>query len=83
MDGSIELREVNYVFNVSLPHLEHRSLNGFVLEELGRVPESGESLEVPGVEIEILDATETQVLRARLRRTHGAPAEDRGGAGAA
>ncbi len=83
VDGSIELREVNYVFNVSLPHLEHRSLNGFILEELGRVPEAGETLEVPGVEIEILDATETQVLRARLRKTHGAPAEEPGSAGAA
>ena len=78
--GGIELREVNYAFNVSLPHLDHRSLNGFILEELGRVPEIGETLEIPGLRIEVLDATETQVVRARLRKTHAA-AEGIDGAG--
>jgi putative hemolysin len=83
VEGGIELREVNYVFNVSLPHLEHRSLNGFILEEFGRVPEAGETLELPGLQIQILAATETQVLRARLRKTHPAAAEEVEGAGGA
>ena len=69
VDGAIELREVNYAFTLSLPQLEHRSLNGFILEEMGRVPLVGERLELPGLEIEILDASETQVRRARLRKT--------------
>jgi len=76
VQGGVELREVNYAFNVSLPHLEHRSLNGFILEELGRVPESGESIQLPGLEIEIVDASETQVIRARLRRLQHHPAEE-------
>ncbi|HEX7051805.1 MAG TPA: hemolysin family protein [Longimicrobiales bacterium] len=66
--GDADLREVNHVFNASLPQLEHRSLNGFLLEEFGHVPEAGESLERDGIVIEVLDATETQVLRARLER---------------
>ncbi len=81
VEGGVELREVNYAFNVSLPHLEHRSLNGFILEEFGRVPEAGDRMEVPGLEIEILDATETQVVRVRLRKTHAAAAEDLDGGG--
>jgi putative hemolysin len=76
VQGGVELREVNYAFNVSLPHLDHRSLNGFILEELGRVPEKGEKMSLPGLAIEILDATETQVLRARLTRTQPAPADE-------
>ena len=76
VEGGIELREVNYVFNVSLPHLEHRSLNGYLLEELGHVPTAGESLEISGIEIEILEATETQVVRARLTRTHPTTADE-------
>ncbi|HZD03444.1 MAG TPA: transporter associated domain-containing protein, partial [Longimicrobiales bacterium] len=67
-DGGVDLREVNSAFNVSLPHLEHRSLNGFILEELGYVPDTGESIERAGVRIEILEASDTQVLRARLTR---------------
>jgi putative hemolysin len=69
VDAALELREINDRFKVSLPHLEHRSLNGFLLEVLGRVPHAGESLEIPGLHVDIVDATDTQVLRARLRRT--------------
>ncbi len=76
VEGGVELREVNYAFNVSLPHLDHRSLNGFILEEFGRVPDEGERIELPGLEIKVLDATDTQVVRARLTRTHPATAED-------
>lgn len=76
VEGGVELREVNYAFNVSLPHLDHRSLNGFILEELGRVPEPGEKMNLPGLEIEILQATETQVVRARITKTQTAVAEN-------
>ncbi len=66
--GDAHLREINHHFNSALPQLEHRSLNGYLLDELGRVPEPGEKLEREGVRIEVLEASETQVLRARLRR---------------
>jgi putative hemolysin len=66
--GDVDLREINQFFHTAFPQLEHRSLNGYVLEELGRVPDAGEMLEREGVVIEVLDATDTQVLRARLKR---------------
>ena len=71
VDGAAELREINHFLNTSLPELEHRSLNGFLLEELGHVPEVGERLEREGVAIEVVDANDTQVLRARLTRVAG------------
>ena len=64
--GSVDVREINHAFNVTLPRLEHRSLNGLILEELGYVPKPEEMIECYGVTIEILEATETQVLKARL-----------------
>ena len=67
-DASVDLREINYALNLSLPTLEHRSLNGFILEELGYVPQVGETLERGGVHIEVVEATETQVVRAKLTR---------------
>ena len=66
--GEADLREINHIFNTALPQLEHRSLNGYLLEEFGRVPEAGERLERDGIILDVLDATETQVLRVRLRR---------------
>ena len=76
--GSLDLREINYAFNVSLPQLEHRSLNGFIIEELGYVPEKGETLERHGVRIDVVDATETQVVRARLRKLPATDEKDHG-----
>lgn len=83
VDGSADLREINHFFNTSFPLLEHRSLNGYLLEELGRVPEPHEIIEREGVGIEVLGATETQVTRARLfrkpaGRTAGGATEDAG-----
>ena len=68
IEGATELREINYAMNVSLPHLEHRSLNGFLVERLGHVPAPGERVGLAGVDIEIVEASETQILRARLRK---------------
>jgi putative hemolysin len=66
--GDVDLREINHFFNTALPQLEHRSLNGYLLDELGHVPEVGEVLERDGLRVEVLEATETQVRRARIRR---------------
>lgn len=84
-EGDADLREINHYFNTSLPQLEHRSLNGYLLEEIGHVPCAGETIEREGLQIEVLEATETQVVRARLRRLSSVPsgAASRGAAGTA
>jgi CBS domain containing-hemolysin-like protein len=74
-EGGVELKDVNEALDVALPQLEHRSLNGFILEELGRVPTAGEIVDVPGLRIEIVDATDTQVLRTKLVKTQPVGAE--------
>lgn len=67
-EGGVDLREVNEAFNVDLPQDEHRSLNGFILDEFGYVPEEGESLARGGVVMDVVEASETQVVRVRIRR---------------
>jgi len=74
-DAGADIRDLNEALGVDLPNVEHRSLNGFILEELGHVPARGETLERAGVLIDILEATETQVLRARLTRLDPETAE--------
>ena len=66
VDAGIDLRDIDEALDVTLPKAEHRSLNGFILEELGQVPAPGASFERVGVLIEIIEATETQVVRARI-----------------
>jgi putative hemolysin len=75
VEGSADLREINHFFNTAFPQLEHRSLNGYVLDELGYVPKPGEEVEREGIVIRVVEATETQVQRARLIRPVAAGAE--------
>ncbi|MEJ2311711.1 MAG: hemolysin family protein [Gemmatimonadales bacterium] len=79
VDASAELRDINHFFNTSFPDDEHRSLNGYVLHELGRVPARGETTELDGVRIEVLGASDTQITHCRLVRL---PAERREGSDA-
>jgi putative hemolysin len=74
-DGSAEIRHLNVLLGVEFPNVEHRSVNGFILEELGHVPRAGERFDTGGVQVDILEATETQVVRARLTRLDEAPVE--------
>ncbi len=70
--GGAELRDINERFGLALPEDENRSLNGFILEELGRVPEPGTTFEAEGVRVEVVKASDTQVIRARIRRVASA-----------
>ena len=67
-DAGVDVRDINQALGVTLPKLEHRSLNGLILEELGHVPSVGEKLLYDDVRIEIMQATETQVIRAQVTR---------------
>jgi putative hemolysin len=75
-DAGVDLRDLIEALDVPLPETEHRSLNGFILDELGHVPGVGHVLEVEGVRIEVIAASETQVLRARLTRIRAADAPE-------
>ena len=77
VEGQADLREVNHFFKSAFPQLEHRSLNGYLLDELGYVPEAGEQIEREGVVIHIVQASETQVLQARMVRPHAGDEAER------
>ena len=49
VEGGTDLREINHFFNTTFPLLEHRSLNGYLLDELGSVPKEGEEIEREGI----------------------------------
>ena len=72
--GDIEAYERRFIDRVfTLDRLRareimHGSLNGFLLGELGRVPETGEVVEHGDVRIRVVASTDTQVTRARIRR---------------
>ncbi|MGI9039143.1 MAG: hemolysin family protein [Gemmatimonadota bacterium] len=68
VDAGTDLKDINELFGTNLPVQEHRSVNGLLLETLGRVPRAKETIEIEGVRIDVIDAEETQVRRVRMRR---------------
>lgn len=76
VEGSADLREVNHFFNTTFPQLEHRSVNGYLLDELGSVPSEGTEVEREGIVIRVEEASETQVVRVRMTRPHPAGEEE-------
>ncbi len=74
VEGGVDLREINHFFNCTLPVLEHRSLNGYLMQKFGRVPDPRDSVEAEGLKIEVMSSSDTQVTRARITRTPEEPA---------
>jgi CBS domain containing-hemolysin-like protein len=72
VEGGVELREINHFFNCTLPVLEHRSLNGYLMQVFGRVPDPQQSVEVGGIRIEVVSSSDTQVTRAYITRVPNA-----------
>lgn len=60
--------EVNEALDIELPEEEdYETLAGFVLAQLGRFPNVGESFERSGVTFEVTEATDRRVLSVRIQ----------------
>ncbi len=80
VDGMTPLRELNRQLEVELPAGGPRTLNGLILEHLQDIPESGVSLRIGGIALEIVQTQDRKVKTVRLTRAIAAnPNASRGG----
>jgi CBS domain containing-hemolysin-like protein len=64
-DANDELENIG----IELPESDdYDTVSGFVNTTLGRIPETGEEIELPAMRIEILEAEPTRVVRVRITR---------------
>ena len=62
IDGRYNIDDINDELGLQLPEdEEYDTIAGFILANLGHVPESGEILELNGIVFTTLRATETQI----------------------
>ena len=67
VDGRYNLDDINDELGFKLPEdEEYDTVAGFVLANLGHVPNIGEVLEIQGLVITTLKATETQIERLSI-----------------
>jgi len=74
IDGGANIREINRVMHWTLPTDGPKTLNGLVQEHLGTIPEAGTKLEVGEYPIEIIEANENRVKKARILARKGVDA---------
>lgn len=68
VDGSSNLREINRKLDLSLPVEGPKTLNGLILEHFRDIPESGVSVKIAGVPMEIVHTQDRMVRTVRIRR---------------
>ena len=68
IDGMAMLRDINRQLAIELPLDGPRTLNGLILEHLQDIPESGVSLRIAGVPMEIVQTQDRKIKTVRLQR---------------
>lgn len=65
--GRVDLKDVNEVMGSQLPTEETETLGGFIYEQVGRVPTSGESLQVGDIQLTIEQVTGRRIRKVRAK----------------
>ena len=68
VDGSRSLRELNRLLELDFPLDGPKTLNGLILEHLQDIPESGLSVRIGGVAMEIVQARDRRIRMVRIFR---------------
>jgi len=77
IEGVVPVGDLNEVLGVDLPEDEgYDTVAGLIFQELGRIPTPGESLQVDGVYLEVVEADERRIRRIRARRERPAAGSD-------
>ncbi len=66
VDSRISIDDLNHELEVNLPSDEADTLGGFIYEQLGKVPETGETLEASRVRLEILNVDGKRIGKVRV-----------------
>ena len=69
--------EVRERLNVEIEPEGFETVGGYVLTRVGRVPAVGETFELDGMLVEVLEAERRRIHKVRLRLAHEAPVERR------
>lgn len=68
VEGSRPLRDINRMLNLGFPLDGPKTLNGLILEHFQDIPESGVSIKLTGIAVEILQTQDRSVVTARIFR---------------
>ena len=76
--GSTEIEKIEDLFDVEIDSDDFTTIAGLVINEYGKVPATGERINVRGLEVEVLDADERRISRLRIRKPQAENASEVG-----
>jgi CBS domain containing-hemolysin-like protein len=68
VSGATEVEELEELFDVELAEDDFLTVGGLITHALGRLPGKGETLNVKGLLLEVLDADQKKVKKLRIRK---------------
>ena len=77
--GKVDIDELAERLGVAIPRDGFGTVGGYLLSHLGRVPAVGETFEVGGLRVQVLEAERRRVGRVRVARVAAAPAPEAAG----
>ncbi len=66
MRARVRLDEINERFKLNLHSEEADTIGGFILQELGAIPQVGDAIDVPGASIKVEEMTGQRIKTVRL-----------------
>ncbi|MDH5359652.1 MAG: HlyC/CorC family transporter [Gammaproteobacteria bacterium] len=71
VDGSASIRDLNRVMGLELPTDGPKTVNGMILEYLETIPETGTSLMLSGLPVEIIHTSSSTIKTVRISPQYG------------
>ena len=73
--GRTHVRELAERLKIDVEGEGYETVGGYLLAHCGRVPMAGETFDIDGLHVEVLEAERRRVTRVRVRRSEREPAE--------
>jgi len=66
--GAMEMEKLNQVFQTQLAHPDYKTVAGYLIGHLGRIPAEGESVKIEDLSFKILKATANRIIALRVKK---------------
>ncbi len=69
LDAGVAISEINEELNLGLPEGEYQTVAGFILDDLGRIPEEGDVVEFENLRLTVKEMNGVRIETVELSRT--------------
>jgi CBS domain containing-hemolysin-like protein len=74
--GKVNVDEITQRLNIEIEGEGFETVGGYLMHRIGRVPAAGETFEIDGLTVEVLDAERRRINKVRMRKSRGSATED-------